>query len=104
MPLNVCEAQATTKFRYRYTSMLTQCHTPGQVNTYQFDLGCNSDNQWTRIIFFDSLHAVTTNPNATLSTSLESRCGVCTNPSHPFLIKHNATIELDTHCKRKEQF
>ena len=108
----VCEAQATMQDRYRYTSVvvsytcnsleLTQCQTPGQVNTDQFDLGCTDppDNQWTQIIFFTQLFAVTANPTATLSTSLESRCSICANPNHTFLT--GAVIELDTHCERKE--
>ena len=109
----VCEAQAMTQFRYRYTSVvvsytctsldlrLPQCD--GSDTISQFDLGCNDNDQWTPNIFANSMFVETAMPSATLSTTKESRCGVCANAAHPFFTARNATIELDTHCERKDQ-
>ena len=110
----VCEAQATTQFRYRYTSVvvsytctsldprLSQCDGSDTLIS-QFDLGCNDNDEWTPNIFSNSMFVETAMPSATLSTTKESRCGVCANATHPFFIARNATIESDTHCERKDQ-
>ena len=109
----VCEAQAMTQFRYRYTSVvvsytctsvdprLPQCD--GSDTISQFDLGCNSNEEWTPTIFSTSMYVETAMPSATLSTTKESRCGVCANSTHPFFTARNAIIESDTHCERKDQ-
>lgn len=108
----VCEAQASARDRYRYTSVvvrytctstdsrLTQCQTPGAINTEQFDFGCiPNQNTWTLSILFSQTYVRTANPEATINTTLEPRCGICANPDHAVLV--SANISQITHCGRE---
>ncbi len=106
----VCEAQALTQDRYRYTSVVTtftcfstdvrvtECQDHNITNTQQFDFGC-LNGMWSRHILTVTSHARTSNPRATLRTEKDSQCSYCLNPSHPAIDTFNWTVSVETHCK-----
>ena len=105
----VCLAQHEMKDRYRYTSVVVsfeclttdsrvpECLAGSPTRTEQFDLGC-VDGQWTAIILSTS-NARTMDPNATLTTGLDTGCRFCINPDHPSAAFFS--IDSVTHCVGK---
>ena len=109
----VCEAQHMMRDRYRYTSVVVsfyclttdgrvpECNDSSVVNTEQFEFGC-LNSMWTDIVQGDTTTGRATNPNATLSTELDTDCIVCFNPGHPevrFLTRPPDTV---THCSGEQ--
>ena len=105
----VCEAQHMMQDRYRYTSVVVsfncfttdvrvpECANSSVVHTEQFDVGCVSG-EWSPIILTISNTARTTNPNATLSTALDTGCILCINPSNLEAQTLPTPIDSVTHC------
>ena len=106
----VCEAQYMMQDRYRYTSVVVsfncfvvddprvpECNDSSVVNTEQFDFGCVSG-AWTPNILTVSDAARTTNPNATLSTGLDTGCILCVNPSNSEAMFLSNPVDRATHC------
>ena len=106
----VCEAQHMMKDRYRYTSVVVsfncestdirlhpECANSAVVNTEQFDLGC-SGGQWTADILSVNNEARTMDPNATLTTELDTGCRFCINPDHPSVGSIPGPVDNVTHC------
>ena len=105
----VCEAQHEMQDRYRYTSVVVsfnclatddrvpECANSSVVLTEQFDLGCTVS-AWSRNILTVSTAARTANPNATLSTGLDSGCILCINPSNPEAMFFSSPVDSVTHC------
>ena len=105
----VCEAQHKMQDRYRYTSVVVsfnclttddrvpECNDSSVVLTEQFDFGCVS-NAWSHNILTDSTTARTANPNATLSTGLDTGCILCINPSNSEAAFLSSPVDSVTHC------
>ena len=105
----VCEAQHMMQDRYRYTSVVVsfncfsmdvrvpECANSSVVHTEQFDFGCVGG-EWSRNILTISNAARTANPNATLSTSLDTGCILCVNPSNPEAAFLTSPVDPVTHC------
>ena len=106
----VCEAQHRIQDRYRYTSVVAsfncfttdttrvpECNDSSVVNTEQFDFGC-LNGTWSPNILTDSTTARTTNPNATLSTALDTDCILCINPSNAEAQTLPTPVDSVTHC------
>ena len=105
----VCEAQHRMQDRYRYTSVVVsfnclttddrvlECNDSSVVHTEQFDFGCVSGT-WSRNILSDSTAARSTNPNATLSTGLDTDCILCINPSNSEAAFLPRPVDSVTHC------
>ena len=105
----VCEAQDRMQDRYRYTSVVVsfnclttddrvpECNDSSVVLTEQFNFGCVGGT-WSRNILSDSTAARTTNPNATLSTGLDTGCILCINPSNPEAAFLSSPVDTVTHC------
>ena len=105
----VCEAQHRMQDRYRYTSVVVSfnCFTPdvkvpecadsSVVLTEQFDFGC-ANGAWSLNILTISTAARTANPNATLSTGLDTDCIFCVNPSNPEVSYLPSPVDCVTHC------
>ena len=108
----VCEAQHRTQDRYRYTSVVVsfncfttdirvpECNDSSVVLTEQFDFGCVSG-AWSRNILSDSNAARSANPNATLSTGLDTGCILCINPSNSEAARLVSPVDSVTHCVGK---
>ena len=105
----VCEAQHEMQDRYRYTSVVVsfncfaidprvpECANSSVVLTEQFDFGCDSG-EWSPNILTVSFAARTTNPNATLSTGLDTGCILCINPSNLEAAFLSSPVDSVTHC------
>lgn len=112
----VCESQAKVANKYRFTSLVVEftcsstdprlnCADSTIVNLGQLDLACDGSNQWSGNVRFSTSNTFTNNPQADLSTTLESRCGICINPLHQNLPTNPATsISNVTHCDRKYKY
>ena len=110
----VCEAQHMMQDRYSYTSVVVsfncfstdarvpECADSSVVHTEQFNFGCSPVfGFWTPSILSISDAARSTNPNATLSTGLDTDCILCINPSNPEAIYLPGSIDNVTHCLGK---
>ena len=105
----VCEAQHEMQNRYRYTSVVvsfncfttndkvSECNDSSVVLTEQFDFGCVSG-AWSPNILSDSTAARTANPNATLSTGLDTDCILCINPNNSEAMFLSNPVDTVTHC------
>ena len=105
----VCEAQHEMQDRYRYTSVavsfncfatddrVSECNDSSAVLTEQYDFGCTGG-AWSPNILTVSTAARTTNPNATLSTRLDTGCILCINPSNPEAAFLSSPVDSVTHC------
>ena len=106
----VCEAQHRMQDRYRYTSVVVsfncfttdtagvpECANSSVVHTEQFDFGC-ANGTWSRMILTVTTAARSTNPNATLSTGLDTDCILCINPSNPETEFLSSPVDSVTHC------
>ena len=105
----VCEAQHRMQDRYRYTSVVVsfnclttdarvpECNDSSVVLTEQFDFGCIGG-AWSLNILADSTAARSTNPNATLSTGLDTDCILCVNPSNAEATFLPSPVDTVTHC------
>ena len=110
----VCEAQHRIQNRYRYTSVvvsfncfstdvrISKCANSSVVNTEQFDFGC-LNGTWSRNILTVSTAARTANPNATLSTGLDTDCILCINPSNAEAAHLHSPVDSVTHCSGEFQ-
>ena len=109
----VCEAQHEIRDRYRYTSALFSyvCTTNGTMlercdNTTvirdQLTLICDA-RTWSlsTSLFFDPEFALTSNPSATLSTSLASTCSLCVPPDNLLVDLVGLAVSNVTHCVGK---
>ena len=102
----VCEAQHEMRNRYRYTSVVVsfncfttdarvpECNDNSVVLTEQFDFGC-VNGEWSPNILTVRTAARSANPNATLSTGLDTGCILCINPSNA---EAPRPVDSITHC------
>ena len=105
----VCEAQHRMQDRYRYTSVVVsfnclttdarvpECANSSAVLTEQFDFGC-VNGAWSRNILTVTTAARSANPNATLSTGLDTGCILCINPSNLDTAFLSSPVDSVTHC------